>query len=408
MAIVLYEGFNFSTTDSPKLDTNYWSSNNIANISYSTGRTDNEVIIANHSWNTETPSINTLVLSNFDDPLSSNNCFAFGCSHAEQSLLTSNPRAPSMIEPLRAKYMEFKNSANEVVLTFNLIKTTFQGNMSIGLEVVQNNNVVTVYDFSSYNGRSWTISIQTDSSGWPYPTYPSVGSRIYFECFIDAKNQNKMSVRVSQDNGTVHGYLLNSNNQEETAISGFSSLGSITWFGKHDNAGNQMRLDDFYFSKGNSASECYLGANTRIYRLSLASNGSTLQWISNNSNQQFSNLNNSDGDANYIYSSINSSGDTSIFDLNNLPVNPSNVSIIVKPINIMRKTGDANLKFTNVMTTGTGGTITNLGPEQTVSSSNYNIQSSLIAINPVTGNPWTVSDINNMQIGVKNLGGATS
>lgn len=396
MAIILYEGFNFSTTDSPKLDTNYWSSNNIVNISYGGGRTDSEIVIANHDWGSSNPTINSLTLSNFPDPLSTNNCFAFGYSHREYSMAIVYQGTPGSVAPYRAPYVEFKDTSGNTVLKFNIIRTTFQGSVSLGLEVEQNNTAVTVYDFRSYVGRSWGMD-----------TSPQITNRIYLEFFIDAKNNNKMSVRVSQDGGTVHGYLLNSNNVEETTITGFTSLGSVTWFSRNNAYGGVMALDDLYFSRGNSASECYLGANTRIYRLNLASNGSTLQWISNNSNQQFSNLNNSDGDANYIYSSVNSSGDTSIFDLNNLPVNPSNVSIIVKPINIVRKTGDTNLKFTNVMTTGTGGTITNLGPEQTVSSSNYDIQSSLIAVNPVTGNPWTVSDINNMQIGVKNLGGST-
>lgn len=397
MAIVLYEGFNFSTTDTPKIDNNYWSSNNLAGIIYGDGRTDNEIILPNYSYTDPSPTITELRLSNFPNPLSTNSCFAMGVSHKEWSLTTQYQQGSLYPLPHRSKYAEFRNASNNLVLSFNFIRTSYQGVASMGLEVVQGGNVVTVYDFSSYSGKSWTIQDYTQTI--------VITSRIYLEFFIDA-NLGKMSVRVSQDGGTVHGYLLNTNNQQETTITPFASLGSATWFAKNNALGQYFSMDDFYFSRGNNATECYLGANTKIYRLNLTGNGSLLQWIPNNTSQQFSNLNNADGDSSYIYSSINSSGDTSIFQLANLPTNPSNVSIVVKPINIVRKTGDSNVKFTNVMNSGSG-PVFNLGSEQVVSSNSYNITSELISVNPATGNPWTVSDINNMQIGIKNLGSAT-
>lgn len=411
MAIILYEGFNGSTTDSPKLDTTYWSTNNLPAITYGSGRTGNAVRINSFSYSSPPPeNPNNLVLGNFGNPLATDNCIGLGCSyegHAISTLYFDGWNSVGADPLYRNRFMEFRNNEDVVVLTLNLIFTTYLGSFSIGLEVSQNGTPITVYDFRSYTGFSWGISVPGNNY---IERFASVSSRIYLELFIDAKNQNRMSVRVSQDGGTIHGTLLNSSNQVYTTITPFSSLKSITWYATHNwHTTTAMAIDDLYFSRGNLESECLLGANTRIYRLSVDSTGTTAQWISNNTNTQHNNLATADGDSNYIYSSINASGDTSIFGLSNLPVSPTNVAITVKPINYVRKTSSdptQNTKFVNVMTTGTGGPILTLGPEQLVNNNTYMVDSSLITINPATGAPWTISDINNMQIGIRNLGSA--
>jgi hypothetical protein len=392
MAIILYEGFNYNTTDIPKIDTTYWSSNNLAGISYTAGRTNNQIRIPSFAANEPNSAANSLTLSNFSDPLATNNCFGMGFYHESSSLMTRVELAPA-----RMKYMEFKNTSDETVLEFNLIRTTYNSLNSIAIEVVQNNNVITLYDFRSYVGHTWTFN----GSNF-------IQSPIYLEFFIDAKNDNNMSLRVSQDGGTIHGYLLNSSNQQTTSITGFSSLKSVTWYGGHDNYGI-MTLDDLYFSRGDSAEECYLGANTKIYRLNLDGNGSTIQWTTNNGNSQFGNLQSADGDASYAFASINLSGLVSIFGMQNIsPIPSGDLSIIVKPINIVRKTSNTNnAKFINVMNSGSG-PIVDLGSEYTVTSNTYaHASSNYITINPITGNPWTITDINDMQIGIKNLGMAS-
>jgi len=390
MAIILYEGFNYSDSDVVKIDPNYWTTNNSSSISYTSGRTNSQIVIANHAAGSL--NYNTLTLSNFSDPLLTNNGFAFGFS------VTVLSSAISGTSPFRIPYIEFKDDSNNTVLKFNLITTTYSGVTSLGLEVEQGGAVVTVYDFSSYVGRSWTVF-----------TNPVINERVYLEFFIDAKDQNKMSIRVSEDGGTIHGYLLNSNNTQETSISGFSSLGSVTWFSKNTNTSGNTTLDDLYFSKGDTEEECYLGSSTRIHRLTLSANGSKTEWTTNNVNSQYLNLNNNDGDANYAYASLSQSGLVSTYAMSNLPSVPSgDLSIIVKPINIVRKTSTTNnAKFINVMNNN-GGAEVDLGSEYTVTSTNYShTNSDYIITNPITGNPWTVNDIDNMQIGIKNLGVAS-
>jgi hypothetical protein len=56
------------------------------------------------------------------------------------------------------------------------------------------------------------------------------------------------------------------------------------------------------------------------------------------------------------------------------------------------------------MRSGTTGTITELGSSYTISGLDYGIFSSIIYNNPVTGSGWKVSEINNMQIGIKTQG----
>ena len=401
MAIILYEGFNNSDSNSPKIDTNYWSSNNLSSITFSSSsaRTNNHIIIPSFSQSLPNTSANNLVLSNFPDPLATNNSFGLGCSYSDYALVTRDETAPA-----RMKFMEFKNSSDTVVLALNLIKNTYNSLSSIAIEVTQSGNVVTLYDFRSYVGHSWSVT------GYGNAVY--VFPRVYIEIYIDAKNNKKLSIRVSQDAGTIHGELLNSNGAVTTTIDGFTSLKSITWYGAHNQyygSPQGMCIDDLYFSRGDTATECYLGSSTRIHRLTLNNVGSKTQWTTNNVNAQYLNLNNADGDSNYAYASMNESGLVSMYSMTNMPAVPAgDLSIIVKPINIVRKTSTTNnAKFINVMN-DSGGEEVNLGSEYTVTSTAYGYtDSDYIIINPITGDPWTIEEIDNMQIGIKNLG-ATS
>ena len=59
---------------------------------------------------------------------------------------------------------------------------------------------------------------------------------------------------------------------------------------------------------------------------------------------------------------------------------------------------------TNVMTSGAGGPIINIGDIYNINSVDYTAKSSFTFINPVTSSPWTIQELNDMQIGIKNLG----
>jgi hypothetical protein len=396
MAIVFYEGFNYSTNDLPNIDTTYWSSSHPLEISYGEGRTNNQIRIPGHPF--AAPVEKSISLSNFIDPLSTNSCFGLGFSAAG----IGHSHTAYTAAPHRVKYLTFTNSANNIVLEINTIRTTYNNAVSIGLELVQSGTVVAVYDFSSVLGRSWGYSHLGNDQY-------IINTSIYLEFFIDPTNSNTIQIRASQDGGTIHGYLKNLSGDTVTSITGFSSLKSISFYGRSDFASQIHSIDDLYLSAGNNITECLFGPSVRIYRLSLTGNSSTTEWTANNSNSQHLNLNNADGDSNYIYSPMNTPGQTSIFDISNIASPPAgNLEIILKPVNIVRKTSiNSNAKFVNVMTDGTTSTVYDLGPEKTVVSNEYRVISSFVNLNPATSNPWTIQDINNMQIGIKNLGVAS-
>jgi hypothetical protein len=397
MPIVFFEGFNNADSDLPKLDSTYWSTNNLSNIYYAAGRTNNCIYMNNRPVASGTGLNTTLTLSNFTDPLSTNNSFAIGFN-CRGNMVTETGVVPSP-----AKWLTFFRSG-VAVLDLDFVKTTYSGNPSVGIAVKQNNSTVTTYDFSSISTASWIGSIYTYPSYDPASIYANT---LYFEIYVDPKSLNRMLIRVSEDGGSSNVLLRNSSNSIYTSISGFTNLTSIRFYNKNDGdsyLGSFTRaIDDLYLSGSGTADTTLIGSETYINRITPDLETSISGWIASNGNA-VSALDSADDDSTYVYADLNTSGTTSLFVFDDIPASPTGL-ILVKSMNIARKTAiDANSKFINVMRSGTTGTITELGNSYTISGLDYNIFSSFIYNNPVTGSGWKLSEINNMQIGIKTQG----
>ena len=150
-----------------------------------------------------------------------------------------------------------------------------------------------------------------------------------------------------------------------------------------------FRLDNLYLTAGDSEAETLLGYNTRIVQLGF-SDVAQMDWKSNNY------LNH-----NYIYSSgVNDIALWNIYDT----YEEGTVGGIRIRQTIRKSFPSNDADCTNVMTSGAGGPIINIGDIYNINSVDYTAKSSFTFINPVTSSPWTIQELNDMQIGIKNLG----
>jgi hypothetical protein len=408
MPIVFFEGFNNSNTDVPKLESNYWTTNNLGTLTLGTtnyARTENSLIIDNRTRTLGTGSNTTVTLSNFSDPLLTNNAFAIGFSiGAVMGAETTD--ASGVVDPYNAKFLTFFRSGVPV-LDLDFVKTTYSGSPSLGIQVRQNGTGVSTHDFRSMD----LSSFNSPDSFLDYdPPLLFVDNNIYFECFVDAKSQNKLLMRFSVDGGSQNLIPKNSSNSIYTSISGFTNLTSVRFYsmswGVADGFSNTARrtLDDLYINGSGNADTCLLGSDTKIHRIIPISGTPISGWISN-TNNPVNSIISADGDASYIYADLLTSGVQSLFVFSDVPAGAPTGLILVKSINIARKTAiDTNGKFINVMRSGTTGTVTELGNSYTISGLDYSTFSNFIYNNPVTGSGWKLSEINNMQIGIKTQG----
>ena len=402
MPIVFFEGFNNSDSDTFKLDTKYWSSNKTISMSNGAGRTGHSVSLLDRPSASGLSANTTLTLSNFNDPLSISNGIGIGFCFPYRSIMTRPQNISS--SPHNENLISFYDNSNSEVLRLDIIRTSGTYGDSMGIGIYQNSSLVDTYDFKSHIGHSWAINNTNSSNG----LYYYIGQyNTFIEIYIDAKSQQKISLKFS-GNTTYNAPLRNTNNQLETNINGFNSLKSITFYSKHNSLEGYTLIDDLYLSAGNSPSEALLGQNTRIYKLSLDSNYSPIQWSSynGNSNGQSVFLNSNDGDATYARSET--SGNTSIFELSNLSSTPNNVGGI-KIDNIVRSSDPtAGWNMVNVLSSGAA--IIDDVKIHEVSSTTYSNKDTFIFTNPMAGSgvPWTLSDINNLKVGIKNLGSYTT
>ena len=307
------------------------------------------------------------------------------------------------VAPSPAKWLTFFRSG-VAVLDLDFVRTTYSGTPSVGIAVKQNNSTVTTYDFRSVPNTSFNV-------GYADTTYydpPALVGDYYFEIYVDPKSLNRMLIRVSQDGNSSNILLKNSSNSIYTTISGFTNLSSIRFYNKNDGDysyyGNYKRgIDDLYLSGSGTSDTSMIGSETYINRITPDITTSISGWLCNTADPVAA-LDSADNDTSYIYADLNVSGTTSLFGFDDISPSPTGL-ILVKSINIARKTAiDSNSKFINIMRSGTTGTITELGSSYTISGLDYGIFSSIIYNNPVTGSGWKVSEINNMQIGIKTQG----
>jgi hypothetical protein len=407
MSVIFFEGFNYSSNDLTKLDSNYWSSSDPSQLTYNGGDPSifgikgGDLSIKNRPEGSGLASNYTLTLSNFNDPLATNNAFGLGFNIGIYALRINQNFAPLYAENL----VSFHDNNGEV-LRIDIIKTIYNSANSIGLGIYQNNILVDTYDFRNVPGSTWSINDNL-----------SISTSSYLEIYIDAKNNNQIGIRFSAAS-SPNTWLLNTSNNIYTNITGFDDLDKIIFYSRDYSSGApfygsyNMTLDDLYLTGGNSAEECLLGGNTRVYSFSTSSNDSASNDYNNPGNWQpndgngwpsYKNMWGNDGDNKYFYSA--SSGDTSFFNLSNLdPAAPTGVGGI-KLRNVIKKTGGPNVEFINVMKSAEGDeNFVNIGTTHTINSTIYSDKNSFVFTNPITSGNWTKSDIDNMQIGIRNLG----
>jgi len=401
MSLVFFEGFNYSNNDSLKLNPNFWTVNDVSKLSFGSGRTNNQIQLNNRSTSDPNLSNNTvLTLQNFTDPLVSSSGFALGFAINSRIAHMATDLSSS---PYLENFVKFYNDSNNEVLSLDIIRTSGNYGNSLGFGVYQNNSLVDVYDLKSHIGYSWSINQNSGGGGvGDYFSLASVPS--YIDIYIDPVNNQHISINFSANN-TNNAQLRNTSDEYYTSISGFNSLSKIEFYSQHNHNSNTntTNLDDLYIKSGNNREESVIGNSIKIYKLSFNSNTSQNNWTTSplNPNSAFSYLNNNDGDTNYVFSSA--SGDVGIYNLNDLPGDsPANVGG-VKISNIVRSSdSDTSWQFVNVISDGS--TIVEDSSVYTVDSTIYSHKENLIFQNPITETDWTKNDINNLQIGLKNLG----
>lgn len=383
MSVVFFEGFNYNNTDAVKLDETYWSSDDIADLTFINGRTNQAVRIPNSNYNDGMSAIKKINLSNFTSPLASNNALGIGFWNNQLGLMPE------------CHLISFYNN-NIELLSINIIQTSYaSSNDSLGLEIMQNGESKGIYDFKAVTGGNYTIQGFYISDQLVY----IINSEIYLEFYIDSKNTNTMRIRV---NGID---MTNQNSSLTTPISGFSNIDKITLYGIHDKAQTifgsscYKAYDDLYLSSGNTIEDTLLGSNVRIYRLGVENETSTMEWTPSNEWGGITNLGNNDGDANYYFT--DTANKTMLATISNLPIAIGAVGGI-KILNTARKVS-TDVSFTNVYAAGDGQSINTLGPTYSVNSTNYKCFSTFVLKNPANNNDWTIENINNLQLGVKKL-----
>lgn len=391
MSVLFFEGFNYSDSDNIKLNSFFWSVNNPTKISFAGGRTNNMIRLENRPSNSGLDANTVLSLQNFTDPLINNSGFAIGFAIGGNCI--AHRSLNQSTSPYLENFIKFYDNNSEV-LSLDIIRTSGNYGNSLGFGVYQNNSLVDVYDLKSHLGYSWTIG----DNG----TYLYLANAAYIDIYIDPINSGEISINFSANN-TNNAQLRNTSNQYYTSISGFSSLNQINFYSNGYTSSQFMSLDDLYIKGGNTREECVLGNSVKIYQLTLNSNTSANDWksIPSAPGSEYFYLTNNDGDAGYILSS--NSGDISLYNLTDLPNDsPSGVAGI-KISNIVRSSNiDTDWNFVNLMSDGTN-TVEDTNV-YTVDSTIYSTKESFIFENPITESGWLKSDINSLQIGLKNLG----
>ena len=377
MDVIFFDGFDFFSQSEPtyfkELD-DHWSID--GDISFNgTANFANRPYLSGLSANT------TLTLQNFTDPFINHNGFGLGVRFVSGSIAT--PVSGISPFPSGENLISFYNGAG-TELRIDILQTTFYGSGSMGFAVYENNSLLDIYDVGHYVGSPW----YTYDNGNLVQLGSSNGDlRILLEIYIDSE-QISMRLPVSSLDTAP---LLNSASGLYTAISPLGNLSSIKFYGHHNASiyNLKVRLDQLYLTASDSEAEALLGYNTNIFSLDEGIYDiAQMDWQYPNSNS-------------LIYSSnIN---DIALWNVEDTYYDAPVGAIKIRQT--IRKSFPSNdADCTNVMTSAAGGPIINIGDIYNINSIQYTSKSSILSINPVTSSPWTIQELNDMQIGIKNLG----
>lgn len=369
MDVIFFEGFDYSRIDD--LDPHYWSTSGSLFFNGDTVNLSNRPYLSGLSANT------TLTLQNFTDPFINHNGFGLGVRFFSGSIAT--PVSGISPFPSGENLISFYNSAG-TELRIDILQTTPNGSGSMGFAVYENNSLLDIYDVGHYMGSPWYTY---DNGNLVQLGSSNADSYVLLEIYIDSE-QISMRLPVSSLDTAP---LLNSASGLYTAISPLDNLSSIKFYGHHNASiyDLKVRLDKLYLTASDSEAEALLGYNTRIVQLGFP-DVVQMDWKSNNY------LNN-----NYIYSSgIN---DVALWNISDTYEEGTVGGIRIRQT--IRKSFPSNdADCTNVMTSGAGGPIINIGDIYNINSIQYTSKSSFAFINPVTSSPWTIQELNDMQIGI--------
>ena len=377
MDVIFFEGFDYSRIDD--LDPHYWSTS--GSLFFNT----DTVNISNRPWTSGLSANTTLTLNNFTEPFTAHSGVGIGVELLSATNHTAifTPVAGYETSPIGENLISFYNNAGKE-LRIDIEPTTRSGSGSMGFAVYEDNMLLDIYDINNDAMHSWS----TIDTGQVRQLISSTG-RVYLEIYIDNQQLSMRlsaseSLEVSLLNNSASGIFISTN-------APISNLSSIKFYGSHNASvyGGERRLDNLYLTAGDSEAETLLGYNTRIVQLGF-SDVAQMDWKSNNY------LNH-----NYIYSSgVNDIALWNIYDT----YEEGTVGGIRIRQTIRKSFPSNDADCTNVMTSGAGGPIINIGDIYNINSVDYTAKSSFTFINPVTSSPWTIQELNDMQIGIKNLG----
>jgi hypothetical protein len=391
MSIIFFEGFNYANADFLKLNPDNWSVNDPSKLTFGSGRTGNEARLANRNASDSLDNNTVLNLENFTDPLIFTSGFAIG--FAVNNSIAHRPTGVSS-DPYSENFLKLYDDNENETLSIDIIRTSGDYGSSLGFGVYQNGSLIDTYDFKSHLGYSWGIFSAGDG------IYLQDNS--YIDIYIDPVNSGHLAINMSAAS-TNNAQLRNTSDEYYTAISGFNSLAKVKFYSQTTNFSASMNLDDLYIKGGNNRQESVIGNSVKIYKLTFDNNTSQNNWASfdNNDSLQYFHINLNNGDNSYILSST--SGDVGVYNLSNLPTNsPSGVAGI-KISNIVRSSDiDTDWQIVNVISSGTN--IVEDSNIHNVTSTIYSHKDIFLFENPITNSGWTTIDINNLQIGLKNLG----
>lgn len=377
MDVIFFDGFDFFSQSEPtyfkELD-DHWSIE--GGISFNgTANFANRPYLSGLSANT------TLTLQNFTDPFINHNGFGLGVKFVSGSIAT--PVSGTSPFPSGENLISFYNGAG-AELRIDILQTTFYGSGSMGFAVYENNSLLDIYDVGHYVGSPWYAQ--------PYGNVLQLGSSnadswILLEIYIDSE-QISMRLPVSSLDTAP---LLNSASGLYTAISPLGNLSSIKFHGHHDALYNLgVRLEKLYLTASDSEAEALLGYNTSIFSLTT---------------NQYGDYDIAQMDWQFPEGLIYSSGINDIALWNIYDTYADGTVGGIKIRQTIRKSFPSNdADCINVMTSGAGGPIINIGDIYNINSVQYTSKSSIVSINPVTSSPWTIQELNDMQIGIKSLG----
>jgi hypothetical protein len=155
-------------------------------------------------------------------------------------------------------------------------------------------------------------------------------------------------------------------------------------------------FDDFYLlDSSGTVNNTFLG-NMRVCTLRPDSDGDSSAWTPNSgANYAMVDEVQSDDDSTYVEGAT--SGDKDLYHYESLP----QVTDAIKAVQIVTECRETDAQTFNIQMPVKSGALEDDGSGQVVGSSDYVQRFRLMDVNPITGLPWTIAEVNAAQFGIK-------